>query len=75
MTTRRAQRTAQLARVGARTGTNFVEMKARGALASDERREELRAEFELRSARSSARFPSAALSWLTCVCCGGLHDT
>ena len=54
LSTRRAHRTAQLARAGARTGTNFVEMKARGVLASDERRDELRAEFELRSAEQVA---------------------
>ena len=54
LTTNRARRTAQLARIGARTGSNFVEMKARGALASEDRREELRAEFELRSAEQVA---------------------
>ncbi len=54
LTTDRARRTAQLARMGARTGTDFVGMKARGVLASDERREELRAEFELRSAEQVA---------------------
>ena len=54
LSTKRVQRTAQLARVGARTGTNFVEMKAKGALASEARRDELRAEFELRSAEQVA---------------------
>ena len=54
ISTNRARRTAELARIGARTGSNFVEMKAKGALASEERREELRAEFELRSAEQVA---------------------
>ena len=54
LSTDRVRRTAQLARMGARTGTDFVGMKARGALASEERREELRAEFELRSAEQVA---------------------
>ena len=39
-----------LARLGARTGGDFVSMKARAAFASDERRDALRGEFELRSA-------------------------
>lgn len=50
----RARRTAELARIGASTGADFVSMKARGALASDERREELRVEFELRTAEQVA---------------------
>ena len=54
LATDRVRRTAELAKIGARTGSNFVEMKARGALASEERREELRAEFELRSAEQVA---------------------
>jgi len=44
------RRTATLARVGARTGSNFVSMKARGALATEQRREQLRSEFELQTA-------------------------
>lgn len=54
LSTDRARRTAELARIGATTGTNFVSMKARGALASDERRDELRVEFELRTAEQVA---------------------
>jgi predicted unusual protein kinase regulating ubiquinone biosynthesis (AarF/ABC1/UbiB family) len=52
--TDRARRTAQLARIGATTGTGYVSMKARGALASDERRDQLRVEFELRTAEQVA---------------------
>ena len=52
--TDRARRTAQLARIGATTGSGYVSMKARGALASDERRDELRVEFELRTAEQVA---------------------
>ncbi len=54
LSTRRAHRTVQLARIGATTGTSYVSMKARGALASDERRDELRVEFELRTAEQVA---------------------
>jgi predicted unusual protein kinase regulating ubiquinone biosynthesis (AarF/ABC1/UbiB family) len=54
MSTNRARRTAELARIGASTGTNYVSMKARGALASEERRDELRVEFELRTAEQVA---------------------
>ncbi len=50
----RARRTAQLARMGASTGGGYVSMKARGVLASDERRDELRARFELRTAEQVA---------------------
>ena len=52
--TDRARRTAQLARIGATTGRSYVSMKARGALASDERRDQLRVEFELRTAEQVA---------------------
>ena len=48
--TQRVRRSAQLAVVGARSGGNFVSMKARGVLATEERREELRSEFELQTA-------------------------
>ncbi len=54
MDTDRARRTAQLAKIGASTGTGYVAMRARGALASDERRDQLRAEFELRTAEQVA---------------------
>jgi predicted unusual protein kinase regulating ubiquinone biosynthesis (AarF/ABC1/UbiB family) len=54
LSTDRARRTAQLARIGASTGTGYVTMKARGALASEERRDELRVEFELRTAEQVA---------------------
>jgi predicted unusual protein kinase regulating ubiquinone biosynthesis (AarF/ABC1/UbiB family) len=50
----RARRSAQMARMGASTGTDYLSMKARGALASDERREQLRVEFELRTAEQVA---------------------
>ncbi len=50
MQTKRAGRTAELARMSARTGTNYASMKARSVLASEERRAELRSEFELQSA-------------------------
>lgn len=52
--TSRSHRTAQLAGMGARTGANLAAMKARSVFASDERREELRAEFELQSAEQVA---------------------
>ncbi len=48
------RRTATMARVGARTGTNYVSMKARAALADDDRRQELADEFQLRSAEQVA---------------------
>ena len=54
MNTDRARRTAQLARIGATTGSGYVTMKARGALASDERRDQLRTQFELRTAEQVA---------------------
>jgi len=50
----RVRRTATVARMGARTGTNFVSMKARSALADDERRKDLEDEFQLRSAEQVA---------------------
>lgn len=52
--TARVDRTAALAGMGARTGTSYVAMRARSALASDERREELRARFELQTAEQVA---------------------
>jgi len=54
MMTERAARTAGMARIGARTGSGYVAMKARGALASEQRREELRNEFELHTAEQVA---------------------
>lgn len=48
------RRTATMARVGARTGTSYVSMKARAALADDDRRQELADEFQLRSAEQVA---------------------
>lgn len=54
ISTDRAARTAQLARIGASTGGRYVGMRARGALATPQRREELRGEFELRSAEQVA---------------------
>jgi predicted unusual protein kinase regulating ubiquinone biosynthesis (AarF/ABC1/UbiB family) len=54
LSTDRARRTAQLAKVGASAGTGYVGLKARSALASAERRDELRAEFELRTAAQVA---------------------
>ena len=50
----RARRSAQMARMGATTGSSYVAMKARGALASEDRREQLRVEFELRTAEQVA---------------------
>ncbi len=50
----RASRTVHLARMGARTGTDYVAMRARSALSSDERRGELEAQFHLRSAEQVA---------------------
>lgn len=43
-----------MARMGATTGTNYASMRARSALATPERREQLRSEFELRSAEQVA---------------------
>lgn len=53
---RRAQlrRSAQMARVGARAGTDYVSMRARSVLADDERRQELAEQFQLRSAEQVA---------------------
>ena len=50
----RAKRTAQLARMGAKTGTGYVSMRARSVLADDDRRQELADEFQLRSAEQVA---------------------
>ncbi len=52
--TDRARRTAQLARMGATTGSNYASMRARSALATPERRDQLRSQFELRSAEQVA---------------------
>jgi predicted unusual protein kinase regulating ubiquinone biosynthesis (AarF/ABC1/UbiB family) len=52
--TARRHRTAQLAGIGARTSGGYVAMRARSALASEERRDELRARFELRTAEQVA---------------------
>lgn len=46
----RATRTRQLATTGARAGKNFATSKAKGIFASDERKAELQAEFELKTA-------------------------
>ena len=43
-----------MARIGATTGSGYVAMKARGAVASEQRRDELRVEFELRTAEQVA---------------------
>ncbi|UDY36492.1 ABC1 kinase family protein [Dermatobacter hominis] len=48
------RRTATMARMGARTGTSYVSMRARSALADEERRKELADEFQLRSAEQVA---------------------
>jgi predicted unusual protein kinase regulating ubiquinone biosynthesis (AarF/ABC1/UbiB family) len=48
------RRTATMARMGARTGGRYVSMKARSALADEERRKELADEFQLRSAEQVA---------------------
>ncbi|MGB3411205.1 MAG: AarF/ABC1/UbiB kinase family protein [Microthrixaceae bacterium] len=50
MQTNRAGRTAELAKISARTGSGYASMRAKGLLASEERRAELRSEFELQSA-------------------------
>ena len=50
LATDRTARTAQLARIGARAGSDYAGMRARAIFASAERREELRDEFELRTA-------------------------
>jgi predicted unusual protein kinase regulating ubiquinone biosynthesis (AarF/ABC1/UbiB family) len=50
LTTERAARTAQLARIGARAGSDYAGMRARAVFASAARREALRDEFELRTA-------------------------
>ena len=48
------RRTATMARMGARTGTNYVSMKARSALADQDRKQELNEEFQMRSAEQVA---------------------
>lgn len=52
--TDRSRRTADLARIGATTGAGYASMRVRGALATPERREQLQAEFELRTAEQVA---------------------
>ncbi|MFZ4519031.1 MAG: ABC1 kinase family protein [Microthrixaceae bacterium] len=52
--TDRAARTARIAAHGARVGTDYVSMRARGALAGEERRAELEEEFQVRSAEQVA---------------------
>ena len=47
-------RNAQLIRAGARSGRDYASMRVRSALATEDRREELAAEFELRTAESVA---------------------
>ncbi len=54
MRTSRHVRSAQLARMGARSGRDFVSMRARSVVATEERRAELQAEFELRTAEQVA---------------------
>lgn len=53
---RRAQlrRSAQMARLGARAGTDYVSMRARSVLADEERRRVLAEEFQIRSAEQVA---------------------
>jgi predicted unusual protein kinase regulating ubiquinone biosynthesis (AarF/ABC1/UbiB family) len=50
----RARRTAELARIGARAGGDYVAMRARGVLADEARRGELEAEYQLRTAEQVA---------------------
>ena len=50
----RVQRTARLATAGARAGTGYVAMRARAVVADPERREELEAEYQLRTAEQVA---------------------
>lgn len=50
----RSYRTAQLAGMGAKTGVNLATMKAKSVFASEERKQELREEFELQSAEQVA---------------------
>jgi predicted unusual protein kinase regulating ubiquinone biosynthesis (AarF/ABC1/UbiB family) len=50
LATERAARTAQLARIGAKAGSDYAGMRARAVFASAERRDALRDEFELRTA-------------------------
>ena len=54
MSTGRGRRTARLAQLSARASADYATMKARSAVASSERRQELQAEFELRSAEQVA---------------------
>lgn len=52
--TGRHLRSAQLLGVGARSGRHYLSMRARATLASEHRRQELRSEFELRTAEAVA---------------------
>ncbi len=54
LATDRGRRTAQMARIGATTGSGYVALRARSAVAGPERRESLRAEYELRTAEQVA---------------------
>lgn len=54
MSVDRARRTAELARIGARAGGDYVSMRARGLLADEARREQLEAEYQLRTAEQVA---------------------
>ncbi len=52
--TRRMARNVHLARTGARSGRDYASMRVRSALADEERKAELAAEFELRTAEQVA---------------------
>jgi predicted unusual protein kinase regulating ubiquinone biosynthesis (AarF/ABC1/UbiB family) len=52
--TGRKQRNAQLIKAGARSGRDYASMRVRSALAGEDRRAELAAEFELRTAEAVA---------------------
>jgi len=54
LATDRGRRTATMARIGATTGTGYVALRARSAIAPPERRQELRAAYELRTAEQVA---------------------
>lgn len=54
LTVDRHRRTAELARIGARSGADYVAMRAKGVLADEDRRAELEAEYQLRTAEQVA---------------------
>ncbi|MGI9578408.1 MAG: ABC1 kinase family protein [Microthrixaceae bacterium] len=54
MPTERSKRNAQLLAAGARGGRDYASMRVRSAMASEQRRDELAAEFELRTAEAVA---------------------